>query len=231
MSRNNILITGDSWGAGEWGYSLLGGESRITHKGFEQYARDDGFNVFNQSAGGHSLVELFYSKVPYPLDYYDYQIVFVTEPLRKVRLEDRNISNIDNLIDLQTTIFRLYLDYLSFLPCRSILLGGPYKIDTSLTEKYINIEVAIPSISEFLIPSYKQPKIWIDNVILSTIENLDTLLKEEIDTLLLYKKQSNFVELSETVEEAKLFIPDGGHPNRHAHKIIYEYVRDNYLLN
>ena len=47
-----ILITGDSWGCGEW--DGLNVDYRVTHAGIEQYLRDDGYDVENISIGGNN---------------------------------------------------------------------------------------------------------------------------------------------------------------------------------
>lgn len=50
-----ILITGDSWGCGEW--DGLNVDYRVTHSGIEQYLRDDGYTVENVSRGGYNNLE------------------------------------------------------------------------------------------------------------------------------------------------------------------------------
>jgi len=58
-----IIIAGDSWGCGEWGESDNTGPNVqfgiVTHKGLEQYLKNDGHNVINVSYGEASNVDVW----------------------------------------------------------------------------------------------------------------------------------------------------------------------------
>ena len=85
-----ILIGGDSWGCGEWGYT--NGIYNVLHKGVEQYFLDDGHSVKNTSRGRSSNNDSII-RIKNELDEStDYIIWFQSDPLRDCRPNNIKIA-------------------------------------------------------------------------------------------------------------------------------------------
>lgn len=218
-----ILIGGDSWGCGEWGHD---GKNKhgVLHAGLEQYLVDDGFVVTNVSHGGFSnkdsIAEIVKSL---QCNDYDHVIWFQSDPYRNLRPYD-NFStlfqNRNEFIKLQIDLLNQSYDQLNQLNKKIICLGGCTKLDQSINA-YSNLIPAVDSIIELLIPSFSAPEFWLSD----WLSVLDSSIPEDVLDLLMYckKKQDSLHE------RRGLFYPDGQHPNRAGHLILYNFVKENFL--
>ena len=75
--------------------------------------------------------------------------------------------------------------------------------------------------TELILVDYKHPEIWHSDWI-KYVERLDESI---IDFLLPNKMKQD--SLSEVEEYRKCFWPDGSHPNRHGHKVLYDFILKN----
>lgn len=221
----NILIAGDSWGCGEWDFRLItktATEISISHKGTEQYFLDNGYNVVNLSSGNSSCsdsleqLSIFFNSS----ESEDIVVVwFQTDPLRNLRpyTNFRNqIKTYNDMLVLNDQILDSTYNLLNQFNKKIVCIGGCSKLNLELINKYPNLIPLIPSVPEFLIENYTAPELWISDWFYSEHFKVDTA---DINKL---------VYISKAKENLKrypaLFFPDGEHPNRHGHKLIFEHL-------
>lgn len=236
-----IIIVGDSWGLGEWGRDPIRYKYTVLHKGLEQYFIDYGFDVINVSEGGSSntgsirrLVNLL-SELSDDISNIDYIFFITTDATREIhrnkeKLTDALIQNkslpllVDKLLD------SCYNELNKICLTNNLnihVIGGLNNLDTSI-QSYKNLIPIIPSWVSLLIghlDEYKNlcndPKFRIvnfnfaiDDFILSRCPfNIASKL---IEDAYLYQ------EINSLVFKEKIFWPDGVHPNREGHKILFE---------
>jgi len=218
---SEILIAGDSWGCGEWGWDS-NGYYVVTHKGLEQYFTDDGFTVTNISEGGIGNNTVILNLKKFLLsnpDYSGHIIWFQSDPFRDLRPYETftvDYTTYEGLIDkLNQLLLETYNQFNSFNK-KILCLGGVSKLNLKLILPFNNLVAAIPSIPELLLPDYQHAEIvfsdWYN--LIDRQFSLDDLDK------LLYNKQLQ----DSLIDYKDLFWPDGSHPNRVGHKKIFEYL-------
>lgn len=231
-----ILITGDSWGSGEW--SFVNGTLANTHPGlgiFLQYGIiENGYinkkllnYVYNISIpAGNSESILKSLNETDNLSSFDYIIIFVTDYLRNIRVDDgcvdfKYVNSKSKLIKIYNEIEDEFLESLSKIPNKNIiLLGGLSKINTNKLLQYDNIISPIPSIIEFIRPEVQQHDILVENFLRKIPDTI------EYDYLDFIKRQW---DMWETVKKDMYFLFDGQHPDRNAHLLIYKKIKS--ILN
>ena len=213
----DILIAADSWGCGEWSYNS-GNGSVILHKGLEFYFSECGYNVHNISDGGAANVRIL-KRMGNLKKKYNYVFFIQTDPLRDLRpyKKFKELNRLDLLIEKQKELIDETYKNLNKLGYSIHCMGGCGKLNLELINKYENLIPFIESIPEFLIPNYSHPDVWFSDWIdliddQFTIEELDKLLENK-------KRQDSLMD-----EHADLFYPDGHHPNREAHKILFNKI-------
>ena len=215
---SKILIGGDSWGLGEWDWDP---DHRIVHKGITQYFNDDGYQeVFNCSAGGSSNKEAI-DRLAYVIADYnpDYIFWFQTDPIRDLRpYTDYIIKSYQQLVDDHETLINTTYRKLNSLGVQIHCIGGCSKLNLMLLEQYSNLTALIPSCIE-LLTDRKHPEFWCTD----WASSLDPELDYE-STNLLYDMFCN-PPLNLEQNYPKFFKPDGYHPNRHGHRVIYKYIQ------
>jgi len=214
----SVIIAGDSWGLGEWGGNITYG---ISHKGIEQYFNDYGFRVENVSSPGASnkfsislLSQTLQSKS------FDYIFWFQSEPLRDI--PPINFKSVLEISEKQYDLLVKSYTTLNEIGQPVYCLGGCSKINVEMISSFHNLIPVIPSITEFLLQDYKHPSVWQSNpdvVIPENYLDLDSL-KQVINWYEEKLRLSNYTEM---------FYPDGSHPNRYGHKIIYNYIMENVI--
>lgn len=234
-----IVIVGDSWGCGEWCNDQ--GECTVTHKGLEQYFIDDGFDVINISKGNSSnsasiqrLVNLL-SELSDDISNIDYIFFITTDATREVnydkeKLTDTLIQNeslpllVDKLLD------SCYNELNKICLTNNLnihMIGGLNNLDTSV-QSYKKLIPIIPSWVSLLVghfDNYKNmcvnPKFRILNSEF-TINKINLnrcspdIANKVIEDVYLYQ------EVNSSVFRESIFHPDGVHPNREGHKILFE---------
>lgn len=216
-----ILISGDSWGCGEWRTADDPNGQGINHKGLEQYLLEDNHTVQNISQGGYSLYDIL-QNLNFQNEKYDYVFVFVTDAHRLWDTKNFWIPSYtyqDYLLRYENYVkaFVNQLDQLDIGPIK--LIGGLTKCKLEYT-KNTNIEIAIPSIFELLTEK----------------NHYDMCFHEHYQTL--NTKNINKETLDKVYEQTKIlddlfinpiFHPDGRHPNRQGHYKIYKTLCDKYF--
>jgi hypothetical protein len=231
----NILINGDSWGVGEWGLGQVEIENIVndpnipglSHRGIEHYFREKGYSVKNISKGGSHNIASCQRFEQEDLAQYDYIFCFQTDHIRHLNREfltadGKEKATWEKLKEHQRRHSDEFYQRLNSYNKTIHLLGGVNKIQLDIVEKYPNIVPIMPSVTEFITPHLGgHNDLWWGQWILSIpyIEyDLDCLEK------IVQNKESN--EFTMHPDFKKYYWPDGKHPNRLGHRIIFDYLCD-----
>ena len=219
-----ICITGDSWACGEWEKSA-NGHYGVTHQGLE-YFLSETHEVVNLGVGGSGNQDAIWRLMhSIKLNKFDYIFWFKTTPIRDMDTEKflgQATRSFQDIIDLQNLMSRENYRLLNSLGVKVHCIGGCGKLNVSLMQPYTNLVPYIPCLSEMLEPRYQHPDVWISTWVNQInrqfdIDSLDLLLEE-------YAKRDRLATFKEH------FWPDGGHPNRYSHKILYEKICKDFDL-
>ena len=231
----HICIFGDSWGVGEWERDPVTKEHVNTHKGLEQYLLDKGHNVTNISLPGTSIDRTCNKLIVTLLSVKSFDLCFwfKTDPMRnyKVPLEgyeeyfsSKGKMTFEDIIADKDKQSDLSYNRLNELGITIHCIGGLSKLNIELMSKYKNLVPYIPSMIEFLIPEYEHPILcptaWYKHFKYKQFE------LECLDKMLACEKA--FDRLRE--EYPNLFWPDGNHPNRYGHQLLFEKICKDFNL-
>ena len=221
-----VIILGCSWGCGEWKRGSAQ-DQLITHGGIAQYFREDGYNVINlsqYSGSNHCMLDPLYYFLRMnnhlEIDSIYWIQTDIARSLRDgyIHLTDYKHSN------LTESIRSMYYDFYSNLNHRLKIRGHRAKMIGGLTDLYVNFEFEN---LDFLVPSW----IKLINSDISSAHLVDPIGHEWLDKH--YSKPSEILPFVEQALERynywrsapELFWPDGDHPNKKAHRILYDHIR------
>jgi hypothetical protein len=242
-----IIITGDSWGCGEWQ------NMTVIHGGLGQYLKEHGFKVVNLSLGSSSnfcsylrLKEFLESGVADYLPKISHVIFFQTDWTRDYRVRP-DIPNVgapsqwffpeQEITDIQsysTSQFQYRLSNLAQAHDLKIGLVGGCS-DTIWLDKF---SLEYPGV-EILCQSFVNLCINNNHRIQTPVY---TLTPDAID--LLQKTQPNRASKNQYIQDLSLaidrrdildnnknyFWPDGKHANRLGHKKLFDYIMSTNFL-
>ena len=234
-NKKTILVTGDSWAAGEWddtkGNELEQFEWRSKHSTGWYLEQLTDYIVINIPNPGWDDIES-YITIKQLGHFADYIIFFKTCGLRAVQHEHHTGRSIKfgfdlknfkhkNVIEHGLIVNHIIYDVLKKYESKLILLGGLNKIArTGLELKTI---YTLPSIIEFFDHKVK------DNEIFGW-EDMWDFYKEEVKGDKEYR-ESLLLMMDVFAEKKKylssrpdLYWPDGKHPNAEAHKLLAEHI-------
>lgn len=216
-----ILIAGDSWAMGEWNPVWQGWENQILHKGLEQYLLDDNCEVTNISGAGDSLKTTF-ENLQKISETYDFIFVFTSNPHGAIEDDKFWIPNYT-----YTDYFERHKEALRyFVQCLYTLNIGPIKLlggSAKCLAEYVagtDIEIAIPSIIELLIPDIKQYDMSFEYHLKYINKTVPPQIVDKV-----YEQAQIFDNIFAT----PIMHPDGQHPNREGHYKIYQVLKDKYF--
>jgi len=235
-----IIIAGDSWGCGEWENN--NGNYRISHPGLTKYLIESGYSVINLSQPGGSniksetLIGRFLQTNTHIIP--SHIIVFQTEWIRDIYETDATILNNDlalGYVDLKNRVMSRFWNQLSQI-CKKTstpvyIIGGcsdTLWID-DVESNYPCLHVACQSVTNLLLEN--------NHRILNPTHSIFTSL--QVSQIDLIKKHLNNTDLElflQDIEQGtkrldlwkknkEFFWPDGVHPNRHGHKILFEFLK------
>jgi len=220
--NDTILIAGDSWACGEW--TIEDGSWAVTHRGLEHFLIEYGCKVHNVGMGGASnkdavgyLTESLETIKP------DVILWFQTDPIRDLRPypADSFPRTVDELYTIQEQLLNSIYAELNELGVAIHCMGGVFKLNEHLLANYDKLIPIIPSIIElFGVPAIT---CWISDWIqydhlklsyefLRELEQINPMYPNPTDRLCRYGLPEVW------------FFPDGLHPNRAAHREIFEYI-------
>ena len=241
-----ILMVGDSWPAGEFKINPDQTHSTMTHRGVQEYFLEDNISVINIcNPGGsnlQSVKRLSDFLLTNNLDNDTVVLFWITEFFREIWVYNNAIPdlNLDNELKKNYVVLRDHWIYRPYYMLQEIaknynlkfyILGGcsdtigynDFELD------FPNLQILCQSITNLIInndPFIKNPVFcqfmngWIDPFL--------TLVKQDISNVGLaalledIEKGQQRLDLYKTHKQ--WFYPDGIHPNRVAHKKIYEYI-------
>ena len=215
----NFLIAGDSWSQGEWIHS-----HHVSHKGLEQYLLDIGHDVTNVGRGGIDNCESLYQAMRALWAGIDHLIFFHTDVLRSCLSIDLKINlPMDMVKKYQSwTVDQLYRIRQNNPNLKITVIGGCGKFDPGTESHW---DYCVPSVTELLIPGY------VDNPFYSSNQWVQ-FIKDTSPNDLSAEHKSQILEIEELISSKiqcwdnnkNFFYPDGIHPNRHAHKLLFEHL-------
>lgn len=244
LTNKTILLIGDSWSQGELaikeGVGRTGHE--IVHAGTEQYLIDDGHTVINLGILGGSNSQAMYNYLNFK-DHADYIFWFQTDPLRDINGDSfvellQKFNSIKTVFDYVIDDMYNKINDIAVERNQIIYVIGGFGVVTHDITKFSNLKNFITNVSALIDPltnfevyGYFPGFDWFINI----IENCK---KHNLvsDSTLIHITQEYIAIMSEHTrimdymsKNKPYYWPDGFHPNRHGHKIIFDQV--NKLLN
>jgi hypothetical protein len=228
----NILICGDSWGCGEWNVTC----TEVTHPGLEQYLINDGHTVFNISKGGCSNLDIFHRlKIWFERfgdQTVDLVLVFQTEYTRDFKHSIDTDWNIQQFSDLASCwIERFYMRLAELAQdqrCAIKIIGGcsdSMWFDHMPTD-YPGCEIVCQSMTNLLVNGDHRIEEPVFSWFTKNTEGLVTTARQkgiDIKNILTMIDQG-FEREALLKANPELFFPDGKHPNRQAHGLLYDFL-------
>ena len=230
--RTDLLIMGDSWGVGEWGWDLSGTYT-ILHPGLGHYVSEAGHSVINISRGSDSnraqvdtlLSRLATASPPRRI------VWFVTDPLRdfdgymsKTYSEQiaRFFAPLQTLQQYQDAKDRLLRRQLERVKDLDILLvGGVQPLPHWVGNEFPGLCVLCADMRRWLIPDYELvdgpwgARTWHYPDVAPALVEYFTLQER------LAERHCHRVQDAHSLEH-RYFYPDNFHPNRQAHHRLAE---------
>lgn len=241
LANKTILMIGDSWSQGELAPSKDGIQPDIVHAGTEQYLLDNGHTVINLGILGGSNSQAMYKYLNYK-DHADYIFWFQTDPLREVHDEDgtkfgellKRFNSIKAVFDYLIDDIQNNINDIAVSRNQIVHVIGGFSVITPNINKFSNLKNFITNVSALIDPStnfetygyFVEFKWFIDIIEYCKKHNLisDYIMQEYVDIM------SEHVRVFDHMSNNKQYYwPDGVHPNREGHKIIFNQIEK--LLN
>jgi hypothetical protein len=208
-----ILITGCSYGCGEWSNNPYGN----THRGIASYLEEKGYTVTNVSKpGANNCVALEnIKKIHKEFDYVIFLLTAVSRDVNSYFPYDSTVSALDNANKIANRVIE---EIYKVCGTKTILVGALYKVPANNLKFLAQINGV-----DILIPNNKFPTTYFNPHDLMSLHNglghidLKTFKKEIL--------KCNDEYFWKTMEEhPEYYQPDGVHWNREAHRIITEEI-------
>ena len=242
-----ILIAGDSWACGEWRDNHFDSSLKdiILHGGLSQYLRESGHLVTNLGRGGGSNLDSYTQLANFLTNNPDFQsqvtciIVFQTSWDRDLKYMN-NIELIENfnqgyVYGRERLISRFYHKLMiisSDFDVPVYVIGG--LTDTlwmdQFSKEYPGVSIVCRRLTNLLLNSNP----YIDRPVYSvflhhqvdTLEKIKKLINQSDISILLTDMQDGLDRLKLLKSNKHFFWPDGYHPNRLSHQILFNYLND-----
>jgi len=233
-----IIITGCSWGCGEWNFvkdEQVKQRYSITHPGLVEYFTQDGWNVINLSQHGesnHKLIHSLYYFLAVNHHLNIKHIFFIkTDIVRSFKDKSLDIATLSNntpteLINAACRSFYSDLNHSVNIVNREYntnfsinLIGGLSDLIEDYSANYENLNFLIPSWSK-LYNNSLQTTLLVDTL---SIDFLHQRYFDKSQTLTFIEKSLERHQFFDNNKQ--LFWPDGYHPNRYAHKLMYDAIK------
>jgi len=243
-SGTMIIVSGDSWSLGEWSAD----SKELLHGGVSQYFSDDGIDVVNLGMSGSSnretllRVNNFLYTNPHLSKYKKSVLIFQTEWTRDYPYMDaEDVEYYHRPMELMNRmISRFYYDLSALSKKFNVeinIVGGAGDalaiehfenyypgvkiICQSMTNLIVNNDPLTqdPVFSMFSMSNNADKFLDLFKTHISDSLELDNLMKE------IEKSQKRIDKFSSAKE---YFYPDGGHPNRKGHKMLYDFIKSKF---
>jgi hypothetical protein len=227
-----ILVTGDSWGVGEWqpGKHF----PIVTASPFCVYL-EEGNWVTNVSSPGSRNFDAI-ERVDQAFKDMDYDVIVavISDPLRDLRHSeaDEIAPAMESLDSFLSKIRSLHDNYYQRLTARNlpvILLGGVCDVDMVAAAQYENLIPLIPSLRTWFDPGAPRgPYLTIQASLLEDIRKEKHITPSP--DILEHMKHIEGTVLFDYFRNSSLY-PDNGHPNRYCHQRLGEFLRNHLQEN
>lgn len=239
-----ILIAGDSWGRGEWNTDCTG----ILHAGISQYLTDDGHLVENLSHGGLSNLDIV-NRIKNRFDRYnDFEIpdiimIFQTEYCRDFKHDVMQthsgskdwvgLEQVQDLIGRWVERFYMRLSEISTefkVPIK--IIGGCS--DTmhfdNMSEDYPGCDIVCQSTTNLIVTGDHRVSTpvfsWYTKNTADLVKKIKANLPPRAIQTLMDDMDRGFQRECLLKENPEFFWPDGRHPNRQGHQILFNWLKD-----
>jgi hypothetical protein len=237
-----IIITGDSWGCGEWSNGRL-----LQHRGVGQYLKEHGHDVINLSEGGSSnfasysrLLRFFDSGISEYLPKITHVLFFQTEWIRDYRLRsDVHTINLDqSQWNLPVFDQNLKSETISKFQYRLSELAQKYDFQVGLIggcadtiwldkfeQEYPGLKVLCQSMTNLCVNNDHRVDYPVSGITVKEFEYMKKNLKS-IDSLseLVNNLEASIARSTVWKNNPYYFWPDGGHANRYGHKKLFDFI-------
>jgi len=253
--QSKIFVAGSSWARGEWDPD----QPVILHNGIKQYFTDYGYTVVDcsQARSYHSRVIKNLNK-KLAQEYKENDIVFfiMADPLLDIIMPElatmqvkrsSDVTNLPlftsavkqaggliNLVRQQQDSIYNQLDTLAKTYNTTIhCIGGTYNVNTNILSKYTNLLPTVVSWIYLLAGQYQEhpgtdnPEFGITYTWGVDYINLSTYEPEFADQV---RREFETIADSTKIMNELIFHPDGLHPNREGHKILFEHLIEKLKL-
>jgi len=240
--KPKIFIAGLSWGRGEW----VG--PNVVHRGIEQYFTDDGYRVHNVSKPRSTHTKINQLLDASLAEYYqpgDLVFWIQADPIIDViaeelvgKLTNQKLPGLSERLRLAGSLVALMTEQQRTIYCelnniavkydtQIHCIGGTYNINPVIQD-FSNLNLFVPSWINMLVGHFTEysrsadenfgvTHTWtVDNIDFSAYNvNLADAIRKEIT-----ERVANVIMFREDI-----FHPDGVHPNRDGHRVLYEYIK------
>ena len=222
-----IVITGCSWGAGEWSSSSTGYE--VSHPGISQNFVEVGYNVVNLSQPGSDPYGLLFPldaflKVNIHLDI-AYVFYIQTDISRVLNFKEIPFSESCNQ-SIKKEYLCLYekLNHIAKTNNKKIsVIGGLTDVDVNLTQ-FSSLELALQSWCRLIDP--KAP--LTTAIAVEYFTKIKSFKDQKTEIIQMIDRSLERQNLWES--NPSFFWPDGRHPNRKGHHKLFDYLMKNYIV-
>jgi hypothetical protein len=251
VNQTKIFVAGSSWARGEW----APGNPVVQHDGIKQYFADAGYTVIDasQARSYHSRVTTYLDK-KLKEHYKDNDIVFfiMADPLLDLIMPElaelnikrdsdacnlpkftKAIKTAGGLINLirqqQDTIYNQLDNVAKIYNTKIHCIGGTYNVNTNILSKYINLLPTVVSWIYLLAGQYQEhPGTDLPEFGISYTWGIDYIDLSTYTPEFANQVQQEFNTISDTtrIMDELIFHPDGLHPNREGHTILYKHLTD-----
>jgi len=244
-----IFVAGSSWARGEW----APGNPVVQHDGIKQYFADAGYTVVDasQARSYHSRV-ITYLDGKLASQYTDGDIIFfimadplldlIMPELAKLNLkrdcDARNLPEFTNAVKTAGGLINLVRQQQDQIYCQLDTvakkynanvhcIGGTYNVNTQISCRYTNLLPTVVSWIYLLAGQYREhpgtdsPEFGITYTWGINYINLSTYTTEFANQV---QQEFNSISDSTRIMDELIFHPDGLHPNREGHTILYKHL-------
>lgn len=239
--NKTIIIAGDSWGCGEWSTTH---HYDISHAGLTKYLLNSGYYVVNLSipAGSNkytsSCIRNFLQVNQHQRLQISCVVVFQTEWLRDVLIEDPVNLTKDltyGYVGLKNRLIsRFYYDLSRASIKNNIpihIVGGcsdAIQID-QFEKEYPGLQIICQSLTNLILENNHNISDPVHALFVNNTESCVEYIKKHLNNadleLLLEDINKGHQRCDQWRREKEYFWPDGSHPNRLGHQILFEFLK------
>jgi len=239
-----ILIAGDSWSLGEWAFNNSTKKLEVTHKGLEFYIKNNNIDVTNIGFGGSSNIDTI-NRINSWLDRFPGNVekifVFQTEydrDFKFCKLNPDELPNITKFSEVADRWIHRFYEKLSQIAiknnCKIYIIGGASDTDwfDNMNADHPGCIIACQSLTSLICNNNHRVLNPVYSWYTRNSAELISILKKQLSNPeeILEEIRKGFEREQELLRNSKYFYPDGIHPNRDGHKVLYDFLKEQNIL-